>query len=377
MARRRQGNAHWSPDLRPRRNPRLLHPARRAGTAIIGRVGDRFRRRRPSADLCLPPPLPIASRSRGAPLSPHRIYITESTYRDLMDAYRHIGWDDDEYAVPAYTIAESTIFVDCAPLPEMHQRRGMLSVVASGEGVGAQLTCMNENYGGRVRLSITHCHQFGGLPSLSSVDLDGFRCVLENPLTSKPFAHGDRIPVLLISGSGVERRLLGFMVTREGFERAPVIRIPEDDPQVVAAWRRAPVALPDAQKAKLLERAERGMGTEWTVQLVRHPTSEHFAFRCLHTLGGALLLQFGDAFPLGRPTLHTRSATALDPALPWKALDLHGLVDEAAARTGRPAELRLEGTPDGFPRVCLADDRIDDELCYLDHLRWSALGGLQ
>jgi len=231
--------------------------------------------------------------------------VTKSAWQKLRLAYAHVEADDDEYAVPAMVVAESNVFVDVALLPDSQQMRSRFTVVADGPGAKEALERMQARYNGKVRLSITHCHQFGS-PGLSPVDVSGFRSILANSNASKPYADGARIPVLLINGSGRAREVLAFVVTPTDVRRVEIVVIPDASPMVLEALERAPIAVPSLPRQDLLDRIERDLGTEWQVRLARNKKKNAMALLLTAECGTEYVVELGPEWPGGKPKIMPR-----------------------------------------------------------------------
>jgi hypothetical protein len=312
----------------------------------------------------------------------HQVMITESARRKLLAAYAHVDAVDDEYAVPAVVIAESNIFVDVALLSEAEQMRSRFNVVASGPGTRDALEQLQDRYKGKIRLSVTHCHQFGS-PGLSSTDQGGFRSILHNPNSSKPYADGSRIPVLLINGSGRSREILAFMVTPTECHRTELLTISDDDFRIRKALKAAPVALPTLRRQDVLDRIERDTGPEWQVRLARSKTKGIMALLLSNNTGQSFVIELGPEWPGGKPRFLIRAEGDLVASERlYGCLDLNGLV-----RGLKEYEHNTMGIPEGIqmgftggkkdlPKVTLLYQSgeavaLPDDFPWIEHLNWA------
>ncbi len=303
------------------------------------------------------------------------IYIVESCFSKLNAAYAHVRSEDDEYAVPCYAIAESSIIVDCEPLPEHDQTRSRFNVIAHGAGTHEQMLRMQETHNGKVRLTVSHIHQFGYHPSLSGTDIQGFRRVLENPEASKPYSDGSHIPVILVTDSGARRKYLGFFVTPSTVYPAKLVVIRDDSPLVTEAWEQAPVAVPDQPGAELAELAQRSLGPGWTVRLARSKKSGITAILLVHRSGKEFVIEVGASFPYGRPRLLRKGNGEVKRGV-WTAFfDATAMVRQLVTGEQDTIGFSVHFSRENLPVVVAADGVVlDEEIAFLNHVDWSGLG---
>jgi len=301
------------------------------------------------------------------------IYITETAMNKLRDAYADVRAEDDEYAVPAYTIAESSIFVDCKPLGEEHQTRSRFNVVAHGDGVKNQLITMQQKYNGKVREDTTHIHQFGYHPCLSGTDVGGYRMKLSNPKASKPYADGNRIPAILVTDSGHRRKFLGFYVTPTEVRKAKLIILPDNHPAIVKAWKLAPIAMPETSRSDLIEQIEEDLGDGWSAKLARSKKNESMVLLLRHIKGKDFVLELGAEFPRGSLRLFKKGCKNqifllkhFNPPAMLKDILSSDLVESTFSMNFYSNELPQFITGDGL--------NIDKKFVFLDYLNWKSLG---
>lgn len=316
---------------------------------------------------------PLAQTGRKLAVSQARnIFITESARRKLLAAYAHVGHNDDEYCVPAFTIAESAIFIDAQPIDR--QCRSRFNVMTNPDAAKNVLEQMQDRYGGKVRMSVTHCHQFG-MPSLSGTDVAGFQRLLNDPLASKPFADGRCVPVLLINGSGRERDILAFWVTPEGFSRALLKTIPDQYSGLAPAWEKAPVALPSLPRDEVAEDIRRALGAAHQVKLGRSKTDGKIALLIQTPARDRIVARFAN-WPVGFPSV-TVNGVAVGRHLDiLRFVSLNQLCAEAMRKfhDGRDDLITLFlRVTDGGASACgirSGADYVTNELDVIDAINW-------
>jgi len=297
-------------------------------------------------------------------------YVTKRANDKLLNAYAHISKDDDEYVVPGYTIAESSIFVDFVPLEDRFQTRSKFNVISCGEGVARQLKEVQERYKGKVRLSITHCHQFGGMSTLSGTDIGGFQNILSNPNASKPYADGSQMPVLLISDSGSTRKVIGFLVTASEVSRARVQLISDDSERVLKAWKSAPVAMPDLPKPDIMDTIRSEIGYDWEVRLAqRRSVRDGWAILLEHKSGVNFVVEIGGTWPKGPPRIIRRPSAKEEPINYANILDVQALLNDIheTTFTMRIPENRLPSIVNNRGEI------LDEEIAFIQYIDWFAL----
>jgi len=304
------------------------------------------------------------------------IYIVDRTMEKLRAEYAHVRVQDDEYVVPAYTIAETSIFVDCARLDDSQQERSRFNVLARGRGVDAQLQEMSAKYAGKVRLSLTHVHQFGDYPTLSSIDINGYRRVLADTEASKPYADGNRMPVILVTSSGLGRRFLGFIVTPADVIPARLEVISGSAPIVSSAWARARVAMPNFPRGDIIDNAARNLGPEWDVRLIRSARTGAMAILLSHANGEKYLVELTNEYPLGRPTIRGKGNRVVDARID-RAFDHSGLLEKVRRSSVGESGFSLHVAPGQLPH--LVNQRgasLNNQIIFMDHINWRKLGHL-
>jgi len=222
------------------------------------------------------------------------IALTEHALARVHDMFGDVGPLDHEKVVAGFMIAESNILVDVTAIPTTD--RAMFSVVAQGKATQETLLAALTKHAGKVRLNLIHCHQFG-MPHLSSTDVASYRSFLSDPELSQPYSDCRYMPVLLVSGSGRERELVGFIVTATSVESARVQVVRDDDPIVIAAFKVAPVAMPDLPRAEIIERIQERLPGARKVRLLKSRTTKDMAIRLESPNGLTITLDVGSRWP--------------------------------------------------------------------------------